>query len=60
VIVAVTVSVVIVVVTIGLHLYFRVDRMGQGKGFVASFWLEPENHRELELPSGWSLRIKGL
>jgi hypothetical protein len=57
--VAVTVT-VIVVVTVGLHLYFRVDRMGQGKGVVASFLVGAGEHRELELPSGWSLRIRGL
>jgi hypothetical protein len=40
-------------------LIFQGGRMGQGKGVVASFWLVSEN-RELELPSGWSLRIRGL
>jgi hypothetical protein len=34
--------------------------MGQGKGVVASFRLVYREHRELELPSGWSLRIMGV
>jgi hypothetical protein len=25
-------------------LIFQGGRMGQGNGFVSSFWLEPENH----------------
>jgi hypothetical protein len=28
---------------LSLHLYFRVKRKGQGKGFIASFWLESKN-----------------
>jgi hypothetical protein len=34
--------------------------MGQGKGVVASFLVGAGELRELELPSGWSLRIRGL
>jgi hypothetical protein len=41
-------------------LIFQGGRMGQGKGVVASFWLEPGESRELELPSGWSLRTRWL
>jgi hypothetical protein len=57
---------VIVVVTVWSTLIFQGGRMGQGKGVVASFQLVPESgswsflqKNILELPSGWSLRIRG-
>jgi hypothetical protein len=50
---------VIVVVTVGLHLYFRVAGKDKERGLYpsSSWW---RRISELELPSGWSLRIKGL
>jgi hypothetical protein len=45
--------------TVGLHLYFKADRKGQGKGIVSSFRLDPEN-QGVGFPLGWSLRTRWL
>jgi hypothetical protein len=58
--VKVTVVVMIVVVIVWSTLIFQGGRMGKGKGVVAFLSVGSKEHRGLELPSGWSLRIKGL
>jgi hypothetical protein len=46
-------------VTVGLHLYFRVVGWGKERGlYPPSSW--SQRIRELELPSGWSLRTRWL
>jgi hypothetical protein len=47
---------VIVVVIVGLHLYFKLA----GRGKESLLPIGVKEIRELDLPSGWSLRIRGF